>query len=78
MRGLGLMIGIELVEDDGITPSPEAMKAVAGYALDNDVMILPCGPDVNIIRFIPPLNVSTEELDQGIDVLAEALTAYEA
>nr|MDJ0925064.1 aminotransferase class III-fold pyridoxal phosphate-dependent enzyme [Acidimicrobiia bacterium] len=78
VRGLGLMIGIELVEDDGITANPEAMKAVAAHALDNDVMVLPCGPDANIIRFIPPLNVSTDELDQGIDVLGAALAAYEA
>ncbi|MDJ0496223.1 MAG: aminotransferase class III-fold pyridoxal phosphate-dependent enzyme [Acidimicrobiia bacterium] len=77
VRGLGLMIGIELVAEDGITPNQEAMVAVRRYALDHDLLILPCGPDVNVIRFIPPLNVSTEELDRGIDILADGLAAYE-
>jgi 4-aminobutyrate aminotransferase len=78
VRGLGLMIGVELVQEDGITPNPEAMVALRKYAFDHDLLVLACGPDVNVIRFIPPLNVSTEELDQGIDVLAEGLAAYEA
>lgn len=78
VRGLGLMIGVELVHEDGITPNPEAMVALRKHALDHDLLILACGPDVNIIRFIPPLNVSTEELDQGIDILADGLAAYEA
>lgn len=77
VRGLGLMIGVELVKEDGITPDPEAFPALGKYALEHDMMILPCGPDVNIIRFIPPLTVSTEELDRGIDILAGALVAYE-
>lgn len=78
VRGLGLMIGIELVQDDGITPNLDAMVALRKYALDHDLLVLPCGPDVNVIRFIPPLNVSTEELDRGIDILADGLAAYEA
>lgn len=78
VRGLGLMIGIELVKSDGHTPDDAAFGAVGRHALDNNMLILPCGPDVNIIRFIPPLNVSTEELDMGIDILADALAAYEA
>ncbi len=78
VRGLGLMIGVELVGDDGHTPSPEALNAVKDHANDAGMFILACGPDSNIIRFIPPLNVSTEDLDKGIDILDEGLTAYES
>ena len=78
VRGLGLMIGVELVKEDGHTPDAEAYNAVGKHALENDLLILPCGPDVNVIRFIPPLNVSTEELDTGIDILADALARYES
>ena len=78
VRGLGLMIGIELVKDDGLTPDADAFKFIGKYALDHELMILPCGPDGNIIRFIPPLNVSTEELDRGIDILADGLAEYES
>ena len=76
VRGLGLMIGVELV-GEGRAPAPEAFAAVSSYAKDNGMFILGCGPDFNIIRFIPPLNVSTEELDLGIDIIDRALTDYE-
>jgi 4-aminobutyrate aminotransferase len=78
VRGLGLMIGVELVKDDGHTPDPDAFPAIGRYAIEHDMMILPCGPDGNIIRFIPPLNVSTEELDLGIGILSDAIAAYES
>ena len=77
VRGLGLMIGIELVQGDGHTPDPEALAALGKYAREHDMLVLPCGPDGNVIRFIPPLNVSTEELDLGIDILDAGLSAYE-
>ncbi len=76
VRGLGLMIGVELVNADG-KPDPDAYKHVRQYGLDNGLLILNCGPDGNIIRFIPPLIVSTEELDLGIDIIAAALRSYE-
>ena len=76
VRGLGLMIGIELVTE-GNTPDPEAFSAIAGYALDNGMFILNCGPDGNIIRFIPPLNVTRDDLDTGIDILAAGIAKYE-
>lgn len=77
VRGLGLMIGIELVKEDRHSPDAAAFPALRKYALEQDMLILSCGPDVNIIRLAPPLNVSTEELDLGIDILAAALTEYE-
>ena len=76
VRGLGLMIGVELV-GEGRDPDPDAFKAVSRYAKENGMFILGCGPDVNVIRFIPPLNVSTDELDLGIDIIDSALTNYE-
>ena len=77
VRGMGLMIGIELVKDDR-EPNPDAYTAVAGGALERGLFILPCGPDGNIIRFLPPLNVSMEDLDRGIDIIDEALTGFES
>ncbi|MDA2979495.1 MAG: aminotransferase class III-fold pyridoxal phosphate-dependent enzyme [Actinomycetota bacterium] len=77
VRGLGLMIGIELVKADG-SPDPDAFAAIASYAHEVGMFILNCGPDGNIIRFIPPLNISRDDLDRGIDILGDAITAYEA
>ena len=76
VRGLGLMIGIELVTGDN-TPDTEAFGAIGKYAFEAGMFILNCGPDGNVIRFIPPLNVSQEDLDRGIDILEDAIAKYE-
>jgi 4-aminobutyrate aminotransferase len=76
VRGLGLMIGVELVGADR-TPDPKAFRAIASYAVDHGLVILNCGPDGNVIRFVPPLNVSIDDLDAGISILDDAVSAYE-
>lgn len=77
VRGMGLMIGIELVGPER-TPDAAAYKGVAAAALERGMFVLPCGPDENIIRFLPALNVAMDDLDHGIDVLDDSLTAYES
>lgn len=76
VRGLGLMIGVELVSEER-TPSAEALGFVKRFAQDEGMLILSCGPDGNVIRFIPPLNVSLEDLDKGIDILERGIDAWE-
>ncbi len=76
VRGLGLMIGVELVDRDGRS-SPEAFKAVKRHARAEGLLILSCGPDGNIIRFIPPLIVTPDELDRGIDIIGAGVASYE-
>jgi 4-aminobutyrate aminotransferase len=77
VRGLGLMIGIELVKPGGNEPDPDAYIFLANHAREHRLLILDCGPYANVIRFIPPLSVSMAELDQGIDILEAAIAAYE-
>ncbi len=77
VRGLGLMIGVELVDEDG-KPDAGSFDRVSAHARDAGLLILPCGPDGNVIRFIPPLNVSMDDLDTGIDILAAGLEAATA
>ena len=77
VRGLGLMIGVELVDSEG-KPDPDAFIQVQKYCVENGMFILDCGPDSNIIRFIPPLIITKDELDRGIDTLAGALAHYES
>ena len=77
VRGLGLMIGIDLV-NEASEPNPAAFTAIDAYAQEAGMFILNCGPEGNIIRFIPPLNVLREDLDRGIDILAEGIEKYEA
>jgi 4-aminobutyrate aminotransferase len=77
VRGLGLMIGVELVKPGSNTPDPEAFPFLAKHTREHGLLILDCGPNANVIRFIPPLCVTKDELDQGIDLIDAALTAYE-
>ncbi len=77
VRGLGLMIGIELVKAGTNDPDPEAFAFLSQHARENRLLILNCGPDGNVIRFIPPLCVTEDELDTAIDTLDAAITAYE-
>lgn len=78
VRGLGLMIGVELVTDqDSRTPDPDAFKHVEKHAHDRELIIISCGPDHNVIRFIPPLITSKEELDWSIDLIDDGLTSWE-
>ena len=70
------MIGIETIKG-APSPTPDPYTFLAGHARDHRLLILDCGPYANVIRFIPPLSVTLAELDQGIDVIDAALTAYE-
>jgi hypothetical protein len=78
VRGLGLMIGIELVSDpEARTESAEAFRHVHEYCLERELIVIECGPDGNVIRFIPPLITTTEELDWALGLIDEALTDWE-
>ncbi|MFP3916127.1 MAG: aspartate aminotransferase family protein, partial [Actinomycetota bacterium] len=79
VRGLGLMIGVELVSDpERRTPAPEAFEHVRAYCFERELIVIECGPDGNVIRFIPPLVTTREELDWAIDLIDEALTDWES
>jgi 4-aminobutyrate aminotransferase len=79
VRGLGLMIGVELVSDpDFRTPDAEAFKAVQSYAFERELIIIDCGPDGNVLRFIPALVTTRDELDWAIGLVDEGLTAWES
>ncbi|MGD2103358.1 MAG: aminotransferase class III-fold pyridoxal phosphate-dependent enzyme [Acidimicrobiia bacterium] len=79
VRGLGLMIGVELVEDrETREPDAQAMKHIAAHAFDNELIIISCGPDGNVLRFIPPLITTIEELNWAIDLVDEGLTSWES
>lgn len=79
VRGLGLMIGVELVEDRATRePAAAAFKHIQQHARENELIIIECGPDGNVIRFIPPLITTREELDWAIDLVDEGLSSWES
>lgn len=79
VRGLGLMIGIELVSDrETRSPDSDAFKYVQKHVFDRDLIIIDCGPDGNVLRFIPALVTTGEELDWAIDLIDQGLTSWES
>ncbi|RAP23054.1 aspartate aminotransferase family protein [Candidatus Marinamargulisbacteria bacterium SCGC AG-343-K17] len=71
IRGEGLMIGIECMDSSG-EPNPTAIKAIISRCLEKNLLILPCGKDGNVIRLMPPLTISPDELNDGLSILIES------
>lgn len=72
IRGRGAMIAAELVRPGTRDPNPEAVAAVTRYCHDHGVLTLSAGTFGNVLRFLPPLTISDELLDDAIGVLADA------
>ena len=70
VRGLGPMLAFEFEEQ-----SPERAKAVTAAALERGLLLLSCGLYGNVIRLLPPLTITSEELDEGLAILEESLAA---
>jgi 4-aminobutyrate aminotransferase len=73
VRGLGLMVATEFSRPDGQT-WPERASGVAQAAYRSGLMLLTCGTDGNVIRWIPPLIVDQAQIQEALDIFAEALT----
>ncbi|MEI8356585.1 MAG: aspartate aminotransferase family protein [Deltaproteobacteria bacterium] len=68
VRGYGYMIGIELVDSLG-KPDTEACRKVLDYCLSKGLILISCGVERNIIRFIPPLIATEDEVNLALDIL---------
>jgi 4-aminobutyrate aminotransferase len=68
VRGLGPMLALELRE-----PTSDAAKATTAAAFAKGLLLLSCGLDGNVIRLLPPLTATDEELERGLSLLEEAL-----
>ena len=75
VRGRGAMIAVELVKSGTAEPDPELTKTLCARAHAQGVLVLSCGTYGNILRFLPPLSISDELLDEGLGVLAEILAS---
>ncbi|MFZ6002501.1 MAG: aspartate aminotransferase family protein [Actinomycetota bacterium] len=68
VRGIGAMVGVELRDR-------ATAEQVQARCLADGVIVLTCGPEGNVLRLIPPLTITDEELDFGMDRLALALAS---
>jgi 4-aminobutyrate aminotransferase/(S)-3-amino-2-methylpropionate transaminase len=67
-RGLGAMLAIEFAERSG-----EVSKAVTTKAREKGLLLLSCGLYGNVIRLLPPVTATDEELERGLEILAQSL-----
>ncbi|CAN5625561.1 aminotransferase class III-fold pyridoxal phosphate-dependent enzyme [soil metagenome] len=74
VRGPGVMIGVEFVTDRGTREPDGALgDAVIARCADEGLLVLTCGPTHNVIRLIPPLDVTRPELEEALGVLQKVL-----
>lgn len=79
VRGLGPMILMELVTDrEEKTPAAAETLEVVGEALRRGLVLMRAGIFSNCIRFLPPLNISDDLIDEGMGVVSDVLRAVEA
>ncbi|GAA3928067.1 4-aminobutyrate--2-oxoglutarate transaminase [Actinoplanes auranticolor] len=75
VRGRGAMLAIELVKPGSLEPDPLRTAAVARACHGAGLLVLTCGTYANVLRFLPPLVISEEQIARGLDILAESLLA---
>jgi len=73
VRGRGLMIGVELVKNEQLTPATAEAEAIRESLLRRGVLVGVGGVFGNVIRFQPPLIITRPQIDQALTAFAEAL-----
>ena len=74
VRGRGLMLGVEFVDPaaDGAADGVTA-QSVVSHCLEAGLIILTCGLDHEVVRFLPPLNASAEEVAEALAIFRQAV-----
>src|SRR3954452_433249 len=74
VRGLGPMLALEIVRDrETKTPAPEVVAGVIASARAQGLLLLACGLHGNVLRLLPPLTISDDELTRGLEILEASL-----
>lgn len=73
IRGLGAMLGLELVKGSDHAPAPDEAKALSAACFENGLSILVCGSYGNIIRVLAPFVITDEQLNKGLDIMEKGL-----
>jgi 4-aminobutyrate aminotransferase / (S)-3-amino-2-methylpropionate transaminase / 5-aminovalerate transaminase len=75
VRGIGAMLAIEFVRPGTVEPNAAAVSAITAYAAQHGVLLLSAGTFGNVVRFLPSLAITDDQLRDALVVLAEALDA---
>jgi 4-aminobutyrate aminotransferase len=79
VRGPGMMIGVEFVRDRA-TREPDAIlpDRLSAACADAGLLLLTCGRSHEVVRWIPPLNVSSAEISEAVEIFGETLAGIPA
>jgi 4-aminobutyrate aminotransferase len=76
IRGPGMMIGVEFVKDKATRePDSELPDRLMAACADRGLLLLTCGSQHEVMRWIPPLDVTAAEISEAIEIFGEALAA---
>jgi 4-aminobutyrate aminotransferase len=74
IRGPGLMVGVEFVRDRASgAPDGDLADRLMAASADAGLLVLLCGREHQVVRWIPPLNVSAGEIAEAVEIFGEAL-----
>lgn len=73
VRGRGLMLAIEFADGPSLTPRPDLAKAFLAAALAGNLLLLSCGTHGQVVRIIPPLVTTDDEVDLALGIIGKAL-----
>jgi len=78
VRGLGAMVAFEMVKvKGGNEPAPEAVAPLISRALEQGLILLPCGYWGNSVRILAPLTIDEAHLEEGLDIIERSLVEIE-
>jgi 4-aminobutyrate aminotransferase len=81
VRGLGCMVALEFVNPkspDGRAPDPATATLVTRAALERGLILLVAGSYGQVVRIVPPLVTTAEEVDRAVGIIGESLAASAA
>lgn len=78
VRGRGLLIGVELVEDaQTMAPAARDSARVAYRCFELGLLVIYCGMSANVLEMTPPLTITSEDVDEMLEIFDAALTHVE-
>lgn len=75
VRGRGLFVGAEFVDDDGQSDK-QLVNDIQQHCYERGVLVWTAGRDGNVLRLIPPLVITEEQAETGMDVVVDAVETH--
>ena len=77
IRGLGAMLGLELVKGENREPAADEAKQLTSFCLEKGLVLLSCGSYGNIIRILAPFVITDDQLEKGLGIIEEGLSSLD-